>query len=96
MYIQTDIVDKIQVDKAVTSIEKRWGKIDVLINNASIDSPPDAPESEVGPFEEYPIDSYDKVMDVNVKGTFLCSQAVGRIMAKQKGGIIINIASQIP
>ena len=64
-----------------------------MINNAALDSPPDAPESEVGPFEDYPESSYEKVMDVNIKGTFLCCQVVGKLMSNQKSGIVINISS---
>tara|TARA_B100000315_G_C14577451_1_gene588622 strand:- start:619 stop:1437 length:819 start_codon:yes stop_codon:yes gene_type:complete len=93
LYITTDIVQKAQIQSAVTKIIKRWGVIDILINNAALDSPPDAPESEVGPFEEYPESSFDQVMDVNVKGTFLCCQIIGKVMSQQKSGSIINISS---
>ena len=46
----------------------------LLVNNAALDSPPDAPPEEVGPFETYPEASFDEVMDVNVKGVVLCCQ----------------------
>jgi len=92
-YITTDITQKVEIESAVSKIIERWGKIDILINNAALDSPPDAPESEVGSFEEYPEISYDQVMEVNVKGTFLCCQIIGKSMSKQKSGIIINISS---
>ena len=49
-----------------------------LVNNAAIDSPPDAPAEEVGPFEHYPEASFDRVMDVNVKGMFVPCQVVRR------------------
>ena len=93
LYNTTDISKKEQIQSAVKTIVNKWGKIDVLINNAALDSPPDAPESEVGPFEEYPEASYDQVMEVNIKGTFLCCQIIGKIMAQQKSGVIINISS---
>ena len=48
-----------------------------LVNNAAIDSPPDAPADEVGPFEDYPEASFDRVMDVNVKGTLVPCQVFG-------------------
>ena len=65
----------------------------VLINNAAIDSPPGAPIEETGPFEKYPEESWDKVIDVNLKGTFLACQIIGGLMAKNKIGSIINISS---
>lgn len=93
LYIPTDITQKNQIQSAVKAIIDKWGQIDILINNAALDSPPDAPESEVGPFEEYPETSYDQVMEVNIKGTFLCCQVIGKIMAQQESGVIINISS---
>lgn len=69
------------------------GRPEVLINNAALDSPPGAPEAEVGPFESYPETSFEKVMDVNVRGTFLCCQIFGGSMAQQGKGAIINVSS---
>jgi NADP-dependent 3-hydroxy acid dehydrogenase YdfG len=43
-YITTDITQKVEIESAVSKIIERWGKIDILINNAALDSPPDAPE----------------------------------------------------
>jgi NAD(P)-dependent dehydrogenase (short-subunit alcohol dehydrogenase family) len=65
----------------------------VLVNAAALDSPPDAPAEEVGPFEHYPISSFDQVMDVNVKGTLLACQVVGARMAEAGRGSIVNISS---
>ena len=64
-----------------------------LINNAALDSPPDSDANETGPFESYPESSWDKVMDVNVKGVFLCCQVFGLAMANAGRGSIINVAS---
>ena len=93
MYINVNITKKSKVQNAVSKVLKKWGKIDVLINNAALDSPPDAPLEEVGPFEDYPEESFEKVMDVNVKGVFLCCQIIGKVMSQQKMGVIINISS---
>jgi NAD(P)-dependent dehydrogenase (short-subunit alcohol dehydrogenase family) len=65
----------------------------LLVNNAALDSPPDAPSEEVGPFETYPEESFDRVMDVNVKGTLLCCQVVGAAMAREGRGSIVNVSS---
>ena len=92
-FIQCDITKKSSLIKASSEIKDKFGIITVLINNAAIDSPPDAPIEETGPFEEYPEASWDKVMDVNVKGVFLTCQIFGSIMAKHNNGSIINISS---
>lgn len=92
-YFKVDITKKLDVQTAVNQIINRYNSIDVLINNAGIDSPPDAPDNEVGPFESYPEKSYDEVMNVNVKGVYLCSQVIGKIMKKHRSGIILNISS---
>ena len=64
-----------------------------LANNAALDSPPGAPREENGPFETYPEESFDKVMEVNSKGVFLCCQVFGTRMASEGRGSIINISS---
>src|SRR5205823_6498412 len=65
----------------------------VLVNAAALDSPPDAPPEEVGPLESYSEESFDRVMDVNVKGTFLCCQVIGARMAAEGSGSIVNVSS---
>jgi NAD(P)-dependent dehydrogenase (short-subunit alcohol dehydrogenase family) len=64
-----------------------------LVNNAALDTPPDAPASENGPFETYPESSFDRVIDVNLKGTFLCCQVFGGAMARAGRGSIVNVGS---
>lgn len=91
--LRVDITSRPEVDAALRRILKELGKPAILINNAALDSPPNAPPSEVGPVEDYPIESFDKVMAVNVKGTFVCCQVFGGYMAKQGKGSIINISS---
>jgi NAD(P)-dependent dehydrogenase (short-subunit alcohol dehydrogenase family) len=88
-----DITDRAAVADAVDEVVATLGVPHVLINNAGLDSPPDAPAEEVGPFEDYPEASFDAVMDVNVKGTFLCCQAVGAAMAREGRGSIVNVSS---
>lgn len=90
---QVDITDPVAVREATDAIVAHWGDPAILINNAGLDSPPDAPPEEVGPFETYPLESFDKVMDVNVKGTLICCQVVGARMAAAGRGSIVNISS---
>lgn len=88
-----DVTDSISLRQALDKTISLYGIPTVLINNAALDSPPSAPTEENGPFEDYPQSSWDKIMDVNVKGTFLCCQVFGGAMAAAGRGSIINISS---
>lgn len=90
---KADITHRAQLEAALAAITGRWGVPDILVNNAALDSPPDAAAADNGPFETYPEASWDRVMEVNVKGTMLCCQVFGGAMAQQGRGSIINIAS---
>jgi NAD(P)-dependent dehydrogenase (short-subunit alcohol dehydrogenase family) len=88
-----DVTDRSSLEEAERAVEAEWGVPHLLVNNAGLDSPPDAPADEVGPFETYPEASFDAVMDVNVKGAFLCCQVVGGAMAREGRGSIVNVSS---
>ncbi|MBA2642251.1 MAG: SDR family oxidoreductase [Actinobacteria bacterium] len=88
-----DVTDRAALEQAAGAVEAEWGVPHLLVNNAGLDSPPDAPADEVGPFETYPEESFDAVMDVNVKGTFLACQVVGGAMAREGRGSIVNVSS---
>jgi NAD(P)-dependent dehydrogenase (short-subunit alcohol dehydrogenase family) len=90
---RVDVTDRDAVAGATDEVVEELGVPHVLVNAAALDSPPDAPAEEVGPFESYPEESFDQVMDVNVKGTFLTSQVVGARMAAEGRGSIVNISS---
>lgn len=92
-YIQASITSKNELIKALQEIQKRWATPHILINNAALDSPPSSPAEENGPFENYPESSWDKVMEVNVKGIMLACQVFGGAMAQEGRGSIINISS---
>ncbi|MFZ2333484.1 MAG: SDR family oxidoreductase [Sideroxyarcus sp.] len=93
LFCVADVTDKVSLQKALEAVVNKFGVPTVLINNAAIDSPPSAPLEENGPFEDYPEASWDKVIDVNLKGVYLCCQVVGAAMAKAGKGSIINVAS---
>lgn len=92
-YIAADITSKAALQQALADIQAKWGVPYGLINNAALDSPPDAPPEENGPFETYPESSWEKIMKVNVTGTMLACQVFGGAMAKQGTGAIVNISS---
>lgn len=92
--IPMDVTQKSSVMEALALIRESWGAAPFgLINNAALDSPPNAPSDETGPFETFPETSWDRVMDVNVKGAFLSCQVFGAAMAEAGSGSIINIGS---
>jgi gluconate 5-dehydrogenase len=81
-----DVTDPEDVDRAVAETEEAFGVIDVLVNNSGA--------TWGAPAEEMPLERFDQVMQVNVRGTFLMSQAVGRRMIERgEGGRIVNISS---
>lgn len=80
-----DVTDRSDAEEMTRYAIEKFGKIDILVNNAGIY--PNAPIVEMSEEE------WDLVIDINLKGTFLCSQAVARQMIKQGEGVIINIAS---
>ena len=91
--ICADVTDKNSLEDALAAIVERVGTPDILVNNAAIDSPPNAPLEENGPFESYPMESWRNVFSVNTDGVFLCCQVMGGAMARAGRGSIINIAS---
>ena len=90
---RVDVTDRAAIEQATNRVASEWGEPAILVNAAALDSPPDAPPEEVGPLETYPEASFDRVMDVNVKGTFLTCQVVGARMAAAGRGSIVNVSS---
>lgn len=93
LFLACDITRRSSIEESLDRVVSQWGVPNGLINNAGLDVPHDAPEGENGPFETYPETSWDKIMEVNVKGVFQCSQVVGGAMAEAGRGSIVNICS---
>ena len=85
MSVVADISSKTDVDAMVDAVIKKFGKIDILICNAGV--------TRFAPFLEMSEEDWDLVVDVDMKGTFLCGQAVARHMVQRKYGKIVNISS---
>jgi gluconate 5-dehydrogenase len=83
--LQCDVTNPEDVQNVVEQTLNHFGKIDILVNNSGA--------TWGAPAVDMPLEAWQKVMNVNVTGTFLMSQAVGREMIKQKAGKIINISS---
>jgi NAD(P)-dependent dehydrogenase (short-subunit alcohol dehydrogenase family) len=91
--VACDVTQHASVQRALSQVVSKWGVPHALINNAALDAPPDAPVEENGPFESYPEASWDRMMEVNAKGVFICCQVIGGAMAVAGRGSIINVSS---
>ncbi|HXF05584.1 MAG TPA: SDR family oxidoreductase [Blastocatellia bacterium] len=83
--LRCDVTSPDDVQNLVAETLRTFGRIDILVNNAGV--------TWGAPAEEMSLADWDKVIRTNVTGTFLCSQAVGQVMIRQRRGKIINIAS---
>jgi NAD(P)-dependent dehydrogenase (short-subunit alcohol dehydrogenase family) len=88
-----DVTDREALEAAVALVEVDWGVPHVLVNAAAIDAPPDAPVSEVGPFEDVSLEALERVVHVNVLGVVLSCQVIGGAMARAGRGSIVNVGS---
>ncbi|MGV1918187.1 L-iditol 2-dehydrogenase [uncultured Agrobacterium sp.] len=85
--VKLDVTDVADIDRVVKQVDAEFGGIDILVNNAAI--------FDMGPINEISEESYQKVMDVNLKGPLFVMRAVSNVMIdRKKGGKIINMASQ--
>jgi citronellol/citronellal dehydrogenase len=85
--IKTDVTNEKSVALMVDKTLEEWGRIDILVNNAATNFP--------ARFQEMPQKNWDRIIDVNVRGTVLCTRAVLPAMIKQRWGHIINISSMV-
>ncbi|WP_448697927.1 SDR family oxidoreductase [Mucilaginibacter sp. AW1-3] len=90
-----DVTSEASLKAAKDVILAKYGSIDILVNNAAINDMFENPAmaKDLSAFENYPLDAFQKSLDVNVTGVFLCSQVFGTVMANQGSGSIINVAS---
>ena len=84
--LQMDVTRPAEIEAAVAQAERHFGRIDVLVNNAGL-----GPENMAVDVNE---PDFDLTVNVNLKGTFFVSQAVGRRMVARRSGAIVNIGSQ--
>lgn len=85
--IWPDLSSPEEVAAAFTSVKERFGSLDILANNAGISSRTS--------LYDYTLEEFSKIIDINLKAVFICSQAAARIMKEQGGGVIINTSSMV-
>jgi NAD(P)-dependent dehydrogenase (short-subunit alcohol dehydrogenase family) len=90
-----DVTDADSLKALLAAVLERSGRVDVLVNNAAINDRVENPDTalEQSRFENYPLETWRRCLDVNVTGVFLCSQVIGSEMARAGRGSIVNIAS---
>ena len=93
LHVRADVTERTSLERALAAIEDRWGTPHVLINNAALDSPPGAPADANCAPENFSVELWRQVLDVNVTGVFLSCQVFGGSMAAAGRGSIVNIAS---
>jgi len=91
----TDITNEDSVQQLVDNVIAKFGKIDILVNNAAINDMFEDPKAtlELSKFENYPLELWERSLKVNLTGTFICSKIIGKQMLLNNKGSIINIAS---
>ena len=82
-----DVTHREMVDAAVDRVKERFGRIDVLVNNAGI--------TQDARLQKMTIEQFDRVIDVNLRGVFHCAQAVSHTMVEQGYGVILNASSVV-
>lgn len=93
--IGIDVTEVKSIKRLLQIVLDKFGRVGVLVNNAAINDMVENPvlAAELSKFENYPLESWKKSLEVNITGVFLCSQVIGTKMAEQGNGSIINIAS---
>jgi NAD(P)-dependent dehydrogenase (short-subunit alcohol dehydrogenase family) len=82
----TDVADEAQVAAMFAQIAQRWGKLDALVNNAGVSGP-------TAPLAEVALQDWQRTLDVNLTGVFLCARAALPLLHKNGGGSIVNLSS---
>ena len=83
--VAADVTDESSVKKLIDTVVNRYGKLDILVNAMGMNIKRDA--------LEYPMEEWDKLFDVNVKGTMIACKFAAQVMKEQKGGAIVNLSS---
>jgi NAD(P)-dependent dehydrogenase (short-subunit alcohol dehydrogenase family) len=91
--VAADLTVPEDVERVREAVLARFGRIDVLVNNAAIDDKFARGAGEESRFENYSVERFRRQLDVNVTGVFLCCQRLGGVMAERGSGSIVNVAS---
>lgn len=95
LFVNVDVSSREAVENGVKLVVEKWGTIDGLVNNAGINIPALLVDTKE-PASQFELNDkiFDKMVSINQKGLYLCAQAVGRILAEKKEGVIVNMGSE--
>lgn len=93
--LKVDITSKGEISRFSDAVLEKYGRIDILINNAANDPKVKAADSSWARFEHFPLEMWNADIAVALTGAFLCSQVIGGEMAQRGGGVILNISSDL-
>jgi 3-oxoacyl-[acyl-carrier protein] reductase len=85
--VEVDVTDEVAVDRLFASALEAFSRVDILVNNAGI--------QKSQPISDTSVDDWDMMMNVHLRGAFLCSRAASKVMKEQGSGRIINVCSQL-
>ena len=91
--VDTDITSKKEVKELANNLNKKFGHIDGLVNNAFLNHAKQQSKNGKNSFEDFSLDVWNKSLELNLTAVFFCCQEFGKIMARQKKGVIVNISS---
>jgi NAD(P)-dependent dehydrogenase (short-subunit alcohol dehydrogenase family) len=86
--VRLDVTNTDEVDRVIDEIVSAFGRLDIVVNNAGVNT-----LTARVPIDEFPREEWDRILDVDLTGVYLVSKAAAKVMVKQKAGKIINIAS---
>lgn len=90
VFIRCDISDQAMVRALVNSAVERFGKLDIMVNNAGVNA---TKQEDRVPVDQYPDHTWHQLIDIDLNGTFYCCKAAAAVMVRQRAGCIINIGS---
>ncbi len=95
--VRADITRPDEIEAMVADVMGKFGRIDILINNAAltVKGGGDRSADYFAPFEDYPVDLWEQALRVNLTGSFLCCQAIGKVMVARRSGVVLNISSDV-
>jgi 3-oxoacyl-[acyl-carrier protein] reductase len=86
-YLPADVASEVGVEEVFRALRKRFGRLDILVNNAGL--------GISGPLADFPVESFDTLMSVNVRGVFLCCRKAMQMMVPARRGTVVNISSVV-
>jgi NAD(P)-dependent dehydrogenase (short-subunit alcohol dehydrogenase family) len=92
--LECDVTRAESVQALLDTVRERFGRVDILVNNAANNPKVEKPEQAFSRLENFPSEQWDADIGVGLKGPFLCAKIIGSALAAQKRGVIVNISSE--